>query len=423
MRFAVRRPGIPEASPRSHGVPRRDVPGRIHIRMAGETAGRTPEARLTLARLRIHVSACRTPLTRVMRLYLGHPAGRLLSQTTHQQSPARSQDLTIQPGFLADVLPRVFARAFRGSGHFLDLEVFDLDQVVATGDAGGGFLGPVFAPMGLVGVQAGGGEPYPLAAVRSAFGAGEFPLQTPQPSLLAHGQARYVEQLARRQGCGYDDAPVDPDNLAVTRSWNRVGNRGEGDVPASRTIKGDPVRLHAWRYRAGPAESHPPSLRHPDLTGLPAEPTYMLRLDAYDSEPLVPSGLPPRWPSSRVVWVEKRGHGLSKIPQCLLLHHLGACRQPRMVGTGCGELSALLQIARRACPARDASASAAPLRGSTTYRAWAQWFQQHRLLGGRGTKPVSRHTNTLANTTDIHREVKRRLLPGKKAGASTSRSR
>ncbi len=34
MRFAVHRPGTPEASLRSHGVPRRDVPGRIHISLA-----------------------------------------------------------------------------------------------------------------------------------------------------------------------------------------------------------------------------------------------------------------------------------------------------------------------------------------------------------------------------------------------------
>jgi len=33
-----------------------------------------------------------------------------------------------------------------------------------------------------------------------------------------------------------------------------------------------------------------------------------------------------------------------------------------------------------------------------------------------------RHTNTLASATDIPREVKRRLLPGLKAGAFTPRS-
>ena len=39
MRFAVHGPGNPVASPRSHGVPRRDIPGRVHISIAGVTAG------------------------------------------------------------------------------------------------------------------------------------------------------------------------------------------------------------------------------------------------------------------------------------------------------------------------------------------------------------------------------------------------
>jgi glucose 1-dehydrogenase len=43
MRFAVHGPGCPVASPRSHGVPRRDVDGRVHISVAGETAGSAPE--------------------------------------------------------------------------------------------------------------------------------------------------------------------------------------------------------------------------------------------------------------------------------------------------------------------------------------------------------------------------------------------
>jgi hypothetical protein len=47
---------------------------------------------------------------------------------------------------------------------------------------------------------------------------------------------------------------------------------------------------------------------------------------------------------------------------------------------------------------------------------------QHRFLGGRGDEPVPGHTNTLANTTDISGEVKRRLLPGLKAEVSTPRS-
>ena len=39
----------------------------------------------------------------------------------------------------------------------------------------------------------------------------------------------------------------------------------------------------------------------------------------------------------------------------------------------------------------------------------------------RGEQPVTRHANTLANTTDISGEVTRRFLPGLKAGVSTPR--
>jgi hypothetical protein len=62
VRFAVHRPGIPAASPRSHGVPRRDVPGRIHISVVGVSASRAHEPRLALARVRIHLPACPQPV-------------------------------------------------------------------------------------------------------------------------------------------------------------------------------------------------------------------------------------------------------------------------------------------------------------------------------------------------------------------------
>jgi hypothetical protein len=37
---------------------------------------------------------------------------------------------------------------------------------------------------------------------------------------------------------------------------------------------------------------------------------------------------------------------------------------------------------------------------------------QHRFLTGRGKQPVSRYANTLANSTDISGEVRRRSLSG-----------
>jgi hypothetical protein len=42
---------------------------------------------------------------------------------------------------------------------------------------------------------------------------------------------------------------------------------------------------------------------------------------------------------------------------------------------------------------------------------------QHRFLGGRGEQSVPGHTNTLATTTDISGEAKRRLLPARRPGS------
>jgi hypothetical protein len=122
LRFAVQWPGIPEASPRSHGVSRRDVSGRIHVSVASETAGGAHKARLTLARLPAHLPACRTALTRKGGFDLLDPARSLLLQAAHKQAPTGSQDAPVEPGLLADIPARVVPSAFRGSRHVPDLE-------------------------------------------------------------------------------------------------------------------------------------------------------------------------------------------------------------------------------------------------------------------------------------------------------------
>ncbi len=74
-----------------------------------------------------------------------------------------------------------------------------------------------------------------------------------------------------------------------------------------------------------------------------------------------------------------------------------------MLGTGGGKLTALLQVARRALPARapvrvllDREVPHVPGVGAV--------IPQHRLLGGCGEQPVPGHANTLATTTDISAE-------------------
>jgi hypothetical protein len=101
---------------------------------------------------------------------------------------------------------------------------------------------------------------------------------------------------------------------------------------------------------------------------------------------------------------------------------LRAFGQSVMLGTGSGELAALLHVARCAPAAR------APMRMLLDSQiphvpGVGAMVPQHRLLGGRWKQPVPRHTNTLATSTDIPGEVKRRYLPGLKAGIFTPRSR
>ena len=208
LRFAVHRPGFPAASPRSHGVPRRDVPGRVHVSVAGVPAGSAPEDGLALARLPVHLPARRAPLARERGTDLLHPAGRLLLQAAHQQPPPRSQDAPVQPGLRADVPAGAVPGALRGPGHRPDPQVLHLDHVEPARDIGACFLGSVLTPVGLLGAQPGDGMPDPRAAVRSAPGAGQLPLQPPQADALAGGQARDMQQLTGRQGGGDRHAPV-----------------------------------------------------------------------------------------------------------------------------------------------------------------------------------------------------------------------
>src|SRR6266581_6182233 len=140
----------------------------------------------------------------------------------------------------------------------------------------------------------------------------------------------------------------------------------------------------------------------------------------HDAEFLVPPGLAPRRPPGRVARVDERRHRPGEVAQRLLLDGLGAGRQPRVRGPRLGELPALLQVARRALPARapvgvllDGQVPQVP--------GVAAVVPQHRFLGGRGEQPVPGHANTLSGTADISGGVTRRFLPGLRAGVSTPR--
>ena len=423
LRFAGDRPGCPDASPRSHGVPRRDVLSRVNVSVASKTAGRANEARLALARRPIHVPARRAPLAREGGVDLLKSAGCLLLKPTHQRSPARPQDLAVQPGLLAYVAAGMPGRPSGRARHTRDLEVFDPDHVEPARDVGTGLLYPVLSPVGLAGAQPGDHVLHSRTAVRPAPCASEFALEPSQPLALSPSKAGDTQQFAGRQGGRHDHASVNAHGLAVARSGNRFGNGGERDVPAPGTVHGHAIGLRTRRHRARPAEPHPPDLRYPDLPGMPGLASYFPLPSAptNDPEPLVSAGLPPSRTSGRVARIEERGHGLCEVPQCLLLYRLRACGQPRVLGAGLCELSALLRVAGRALSARVPVGVL--LDGQVPHVPGVRAvFPQHCLLGRCGEQAIPAHTNTLSTITDISREVKRHFNLGPKVGVFVPRS-
>jgi len=392
VRFTVHRPGNPVASPRVKGdgevggVPRRDVPGRVHVSVAGISAGGAPEDGLALTRLPVHMPACRAALARMVRLDLLYPSGRLILQAADQPTPPGPHDATVQSTLGTDVLDTVLE------------------------------------PICLAGAQPGSSQPNLRAAFRAATGAGELPFKPPQPLSLRHGQAGHAQQFTGRQGRRHCNAAVDAHDLPVTWCPNRLGDGREGDVPASCPVLCHPVGLHSRRYRPGPAEPYPTDLRHPNLADFPAEPTHLPLLSSppHNPEPLVPSRLTPRRAPIRILRIQECGHSAGEIPKGLLLHRLGSGSQPCMLRPGLGELPALLDIAWRPRAAR------APVRvlldGQIPHVPGVRAVIAHyRFLGGRGDQPVSGHTNTVAMTTDIFGGVKQRFLSCSKASVPAPR--
>ena len=417
MRFAVHRPGIPVASPRSHDVPRRDVPSCVHVSIVGITAGGAPEDGLALTRVPVHLPARRALLARERGVYLLHSAGSFLLQATNKQAPSRPHDGSIKSGLLADVAARVLPCACSRLGHVPDLEVLYPDQVKPAGNVRTGLFGPVLAPICVAGAQSGDRMLHTCTALRLAPCTGQLPLQPPQPPSLQGSKPGHVQQLSSRQRRRHRYTSVDAHRLAVSGSWDRIWNERKADMPPPSVIHSYPVRLHARRYVAGPPEPHPPCLRNADLANMAGQAPYIpvLAASAHDSESLIPASLAPRRSSRRIPWVEKESQGAGEISQSLLLYRLAACGQPVVLGPRLSELPTLLQIARRAPAARPPVRML--LNGEVSYVAgMGAVIAQHPFLGGRGQQAISRHTNTLAISTDISREVKRRSRPALEGG-------
>ena len=168
-------------------------------------------------------------------------------------------------------------------------------------------------------------------------------------------------------------------------------------MPASHAIQGDSIGL-CRRNGAGPAEPHPANLWDQHLAGPPVQTPDMPGPDGNNPEPLIPSSLTPGGLAVRPV--KEARHCLGVVAERLLLHHLASSAQPSMFCSRLGQLTALLQVPRRA------RAPGPPpgllLHGKIPdVPSVGAIFPQCRRLGRRRRQAVPGHTKTLASTTDI----------------------
>ena len=284
-RFAVHRLAWRRASPRSHGVPRRDVPGRVQVGVAGEATDHACEESLALAALRCDVPARAGTLTCERGADSLNPAGGLVFQPAHQFAPARSHNRSVEPGLGPYIPARLGNGATRRTGHACDLEILDPDHVEPAGKAGARLFAPVLASVGLVALQPGDGQLDGPTPVAGALRPGKLALKPQKPTLAGWAKTGDGQHLAGGQRGRDGNAPIDPDHFAVPRSGNWFGNCCEGDMPVASSVICYPVGLDAIGDWPRAAEPHPADLRNPDRGNLPAQRAHMPGSDPYDAEP------------------------------------------------------------------------------------------------------------------------------------------
>jgi hypothetical protein len=257
LRFAVHRPGNPDASPRSYGMPCREVFGRVHISIRGQAASPAAEDGLALARSSVHGSAGAASLRRVRGVYSFDPAWSLALEPPHQEAPARGEGLPIEAGLLAHVPAGQLGGPFGGADQVADVEIFHADDGKTPGEVRADLLTPIPSGIGLTGCKPGNGEPCPDASARGPLGPGKFALQQPQPSLAAGAQTWGPQQFARGECHAHRHTPVETYNLTCPRVRDGLGNDGERDVPTSGRVEGYSIRLHAPRHGPRQLKPHP----------------------------------------------------------------------------------------------------------------------------------------------------------------------
>jgi hypothetical protein len=346
--FAVHRPGIPVASPRSHRMPCGDVPGRIHVGIAGITAGRATEVRLVLTRLSVHAPARRATLARESGSYLLDSASSFMLQSVHQGTPARAQDSEIQAGLLANVAPRHCSSTLPGARHRPNVQVFDKDQVELGRQPSGQLLAPVLAPIPFSRSQPGCLGLDLRSSLRSPLGVRKLALEAFEPPLFSIGEPRHHEHFPCRQRRTDRYAKVNSNEFTIARGRKRVRNRSESYVPTPSPVLRNTEGLRFLGHGTRPAKPNPADFWYPDLAHVAIQATDIRGLDRYYPESFGSSSLPPRRLACGSP--EEPRHSLRVVAERLLLHYLATRTQPRVLRARLSELAALFQVARSTTP-------------------------------------------------------------------------
>ena len=213
LRFAVHRPGSPDASPRSHGMSCRDVLGRVQVRVAGKTARPAAEDGLALARPPVNRSARAAALRRECWVYSFDATGSLILKPALEEPPARGKNPPIQAGLPGSSSSRLPKGALDRTSHVADVQILDTDQVKPPGEVSAELLAPVSADVDLTSLELRDSKPDLGAASRSTLASRKLALEQLKPSLAARTQSRNSQQFTGGKRCARGGTGLDHPNL------------------------------------------------------------------------------------------------------------------------------------------------------------------------------------------------------------------
>ena len=268
LRFAVHRPGSPDASPRSHGMSCRNVSGCVQVRVAGKTARPAPEDALALARSSVNRSARAAALRRECWVY-SSMRPEPFPQACARGPPAGGKDLSVQaglPGYSSSRLPRVplaervMLRTFRFS---IRIKSNRRARSVLS------FSHQSLRAFNLTSLELRDSKFCPGAAARSTLASRKLALKQPKPSLAAGVQSRNLPQFAGGKRCARGDTSIQAHDF--TRPWTGDGARDDSECKLLDHLASvaEPFMLRASRgqlpallhvSRRAPAPGTPPRL-------------------------------------------------------------------------------------------------------------------------------------------------------------------